>query len=179
MKTTRLRPSYKLGIYYTDIWSLDISNLVEPFTPEVVPPVPCVFTQRVVTGPSPGYDTDFGSISYLAFPYYPNLIEDFGYSTAGLLKYGPRLMITFGLDDFSSAFFRFVGIMTVRPIFGVIYEGKEINRLTHPDDFRDDHPSGYSLLKTYPGGDTEHPFYDLVRNPPAVGSTLEFQFILL
>lgn len=180
MKTTRLRPAYKLGIYYTDIWSLDISNKVEVFEPVVIPPTPCVFTQRVVIGPEGIYGFGFpypGQIRYLAFPYYPNLEEADGFFPTGMLKYGPPLLHTLGIETGVGGFVYF---STVRKLFGIIYEGKEINRLTHPDDFfYDETPSGYPVVKSFGWADPEHPFYDLCTNPKPAGTVLEFQFILL
>lgn len=182
MKTTRLRPAYKLGIYYTDIWSLDISNKTEVFEPVVIPPTPCVFTQRVVLGPGGMYSFDpagFGEIRYLAFPYYPGFLQENGINPTGLLKYGPPLMHTLGI---STGWGGAVTISTTKKLFGIIYEGKEINRLTHPDAtywYDDTNASGYPIVKSFGWADPEHPFYDLCTNPKPAGTVLEFQFILL
>lgn len=178
MSEQKLKPAYKLGIYYTDIWSLDISSEIEPVDIALIPPVPCVSEQRIVVSTAaPVFNK--GSIPlFIAFAHSLNEL----YISQELLQnnplpgqhlFGPKIIILFTVQAGE------VIITTIRPLQGIGYEGKWITPDLYPEFFASPGVSRYYTYRaTVAVDDTEHPFYGLVHPTVKGGTQLLFNLAM-
>lgn len=175
-----LKSSYRLGLHFTDAWSIDIADEVEYIEPYGVPPEPLSFPVTVTLG-SYGPYVNIGM--YLALPYTPNRLaasdtiawEDLNDDMPiGSLDSGTRIIVAISLWYNAT-----VVIESLLPIKSLEFDGKVFSREDYPNDFYDTATvSGYYRIESVVGfSNTGHPLHGLryaqgVNEPSEPGTVL-------